>query len=312
MTDTAVADWSNYWQGRTAETAGAALVGSGAAIESDVDLAAIWEGIFAGEAPDTRVLDLACGAGTLLKHAAKAGITRLAGADISEAALEALKAAMPDVVTTVCPADDTPFEDGIFDLVVSQFGFEYAGAIDAAPEIARLLAPGGRFAAVVHMTDGAIAREVETRLQQAQAVIDTGFIPATKDMFTTIYAPRNDENMKRAIAAREAVRGPEAALADLGAQDGGFAAYLYDGAGKLHSNWAKYTAPDVNGWLDGMQLQIDAFIGRMQGMLDAALTKEEAEAVLGVLTGAGLQVSPAEPVALGGEEAAWLLKASRA
>jgi len=311
MTDTAAADWSNYWQGRTAETAGAALVGSGAAIESDAELAALWGEVFAGVQPETRVLDLACGAGTLLKLAAKAGITRLAGADISEAALEALKAAVPGAVTTVCPADDTPYEDGIFDLVVSQFGFEYAGALSAAQEISRLIAPGGRVAAVAHMTGGAIEREVTVRAEQARAVIKTGFIPATREMFTAMFAPRTDENMKVALAAREAVKGPEEALGELGARDGGFAAYLYEGAGKLYSNRTSYAIQDITGWLDGMQLQIDAFIGRMQGMIDAALSRDEAEAVLAVWAAAGCETSALAPVSLGGEEAAWLLKASR-
>ena len=139
MTNTTADDWSNYWRGRTAESSGAALVGAG--VESDAELSAFWQAVFSSASSEAQVLDLACGAGSALRHAADAGIRRIAGADISSDALKALEKAVPGAITTECSAADTPFEDGMFNYVVSQFGIEYAGLLAATKEAARLLAP---------------------------------------------------------------------------------------------------------------------------------------------------------------------------
>jgi len=90
MTDKTAQDWSNYWQGRAASEAGAALVGVGV---------------------------------------------------------------------------ETNQEIGSFDVVASQFGFEYADPIKAAGEAARLLKPDGQFLALAHSRDSAIEAEVSALLK---------------------------------------------------------------------------------------------------------------------------------------------------
>jgi len=65
MTDTQTQDWSNYWQGRVASESGVALVGAG--IETDAEIAAFWDGILSDLAQSAKVLDLACGAGWIIR-----------------------------------------------------------------------------------------------------------------------------------------------------------------------------------------------------------------------------------------------------
>jgi len=309
MTDTKAADWSNYWRGRTAEDAGAALVGAG--IEHDAELADFWRGVFGGAPASARVLDLACGAGSALKHAAAANISKLAGADISADALKALEKAVPGAVTTECSAASTPYEDGIFDFVVSQFGIEYAGLSAATKEAARLIAPGGTFTAIIHMTGGGIEQEVSGKLKEGEAIRDIQFIPLAKDMFRTIGSPRSPTNDAIAQKAAEAFRPAEQALSKLAAEQGGLAMHLYQGTGQLYQRRKNYALADIHGWLDAMGAEIDAYIGRMASMIEAASTDEEASAALAILEDAGCKTQPLETFQLGGKDAAWVMKAEK-
>ncbi len=52
--------------------------------------------------------------------------------------------------------EELPFPDGRFAAVISQFGFEYGSATDAASEICRVLAPGGKVGLLTHRQDGPI------------------------------------------------------------------------------------------------------------------------------------------------------------
>lgn len=67
-------DWSNYWQGRNAtdQASDEALVGVG--IENDAKLSEFWQECFSELKPEYEVLDMACGAGSVLKHAKKNGL----------------------------------------------------------------------------------------------------------------------------------------------------------------------------------------------------------------------------------------------
>ena len=309
MTDTKAADWSNYWRGRTGEQAGAALVGAG--IEDDAELAAFWSGVFAGADPSARVLDLACGAGSALKQAASSGLTRLAGADISTDALAVLQAAIPEAKICECSASDTPFEDGIFDIIVSQFGIEYAGLRETAGEVARLLAPGGQFAAIVHMQGGGIEHEVSARLSEGRAIQNSDFIPLARAVFTTAQQPRTEENLAQAKAAAEAFQPAEQALGKIAAVSGGLAAHLYQGAQQMYARVMNYELSDIIGWLEAMQGEVDAYVGRMSSMMDAAASEADARAALAVLEQAGCAVQPLERFQLGEQDAAWVLRATK-
>ncbi|MEU9669421.1 methyltransferase domain-containing protein [Streptomyces bobili] len=106
--------------------------------------------------PGATVLDLACGTGFAARAAAaQAGPTgRVAGADANEAMLKVAvdrhPRLYPDIEFTPAPADDLPYPDAAFDAVLCQQGAQFFPDLDAAlRETARVLRPGGRFAATV-------------------------------------------------------------------------------------------------------------------------------------------------------------------
>ena len=289
--DSAAADWGNYWQGRANE-AGAALVG----VERNAELDAFWAAEFADAPHEARVVDLGCGAGTVLRAASAAGLNRLVGVDVSAEAIAALSDAVPGATGVVGSADAPPLAEGSADVLTSQFGVEYSDVMKAAGRATALLAPGGRVVWVCHHADGAIAAEVRGHAAEARTLLDSGFVPRAKAVFRA-----GDAEFEEAAKAFGEAQDAVLALAKAGR---GMSAHLYAGTQQLWQRRKAYDAGDIDGWLDGMAGEITAYQGRMDSMLAAALDAETAEAVCQRL-GKGAELAT---LSLGGRTAAWVIR----
>lgn len=299
-------DWSQYWSGRAGQSSGEALTGK-VGVETDPEIAQFWTQALSGLPKSARFLDMACGAGSVIRRAHSLGLSDLTGADISPDAIATLKLEFDNVKGVVTSADHTPFNDGSFDVVTSQFGLEYAGALGAAKEISRILAPKGSFIALCHMQGGAIEREVSQKKSDADAIMDSGFIAASRELFKAAYG--TDE--AAFTAASQAFRVPQGKLLEIAKSRGGLAGHLYSGVQQLYTKVKNYAPKDVFGWLNGMEGEITAFQGRMGSMVEAALSREDADAISAELQSNGFTVEPMgvlsvrEPT----EEIAWIFQA---
>ncbi|NYJ06054.1 class I SAM-dependent methyltransferase [Petropleomorpha daqingensis] len=94
-----------------------------------------------GETP-RRVLDLGAGTGLLTERLVAAG-HEVVAVDPSAEMLAQLAARLPDVVLHVGAAEQIPLPDGEVDAVVAGQAAHWFDPASAAPEIARLLRPGG-------------------------------------------------------------------------------------------------------------------------------------------------------------------------
>jgi SAM-dependent methyltransferase len=97
-----------------------------------------------------RVLDVACGTGNLAIPAAKAG-AKVTGVDIAPNLLDQARARAIDEGLTIDfdpgDAEELPYEDASFDLVVTMFGAMFAPRPEVvARELIRVCRPGGRIA----------------------------------------------------------------------------------------------------------------------------------------------------------------------
>jgi ubiquinone/menaquinone biosynthesis C-methylase UbiE len=110
----------------------------------------------AGVGPGDHVLDVACGNGNAAIAAARAGAIAT-GVDITPELLDAARAVAPDVEWIEGDAQDLPFDDDSFDVVLSTFGCMFApDHRRTAAEIARVVRPGGRIAIASWTPEGSI------------------------------------------------------------------------------------------------------------------------------------------------------------
>ena len=152
--------WGEFWQ----RNSGGGTTGeSGSqrwdAIERAQQTA--WRGFIAGVSQNAAILDLATGDGRVLRWMkALRPDLHLTGIDLAPQ----LPPAPPGTETLGgISMDDLPFPDGRFHAVVSQFGFEYGDIKKTSAEIARVLAPGGTVALLMHRGDGTILEHNRAR-----------------------------------------------------------------------------------------------------------------------------------------------------
>lgn len=294
--------WSNYWKGRENGSTGA-LTG----VESDQELQAFWASALQDGPRERPLLDLACGAGTVLKQAANLGYQDLTGLDYSAEAIAVLKNDMPSVKTVTASASETGLDAGGYAMIVSQFGLEYAGAQAAFTEAARLCAADGKIITVMHMTGGAIEAEVKNHAAHCQTILDSAYIPSARAFFEGAYA--NDTEAGD-IAAKAMTQARDVMTKVIIPDEHSLAAHLMAGASELWSKRANYILSDITGWLDGMQAEVEAYHARMTAMLNAALDEEAVSACADFLRTKGFKVDTA-PLSLSGHDAAWTLHAQR-
>src|SRR3984957_16977467 len=117
-----------------------------------------WAGVRSGQ----RVLDVACGTGVVSVTAARLG-AKVTGLDLTPELLERArhnsKVANVEVEWREGDAEKLPFDDGAFDVVLSQFGHIFAPRPNLAiAEMLRVLKPGGTVAFSTWPPDQLIGR----------------------------------------------------------------------------------------------------------------------------------------------------------
>jgi SAM-dependent methyltransferase len=100
---------------------------------------------------DARLLDLACGTGEALRILHDQGFTRLFGVDVT--ADEDLSRE-PWLELRAAPAQQIPYEDGAFDVVLCMHSLHHLGGLEgvraSVQEARRVLRPGGKLALLDH------------------------------------------------------------------------------------------------------------------------------------------------------------------
>lgn len=131
------------------------------------DAVAFAVGGSAGHDPVRRVLDLAAGTGLLTEKLVTAGHDVLA-VEPAEGMLAKLAERLPSVTACVGTAEAIPLPDGDVDVVTAGQAAHWFDPATAAPELVRVLRPGGAVSFVWNMRDDRMAwsRELDALLAQ--------------------------------------------------------------------------------------------------------------------------------------------------
>jgi ubiquinone/menaquinone biosynthesis C-methylase UbiE len=151
----------------------------------------------AGIGSGDHVLDVACGTGVLAREASKrvGPEGSVTGLDLNEGMLAVAKRVQPDVDWRQGDAAALPFEDGYYDVVVSQFALMYfPERVAALREMWRVLKPGGRLAvaswASFEKAQGyrVLAEIAERRTNaEAAAILRSPFVLGEVDELLSLY-----------------------------------------------------------------------------------------------------------------------------
>jgi SAM-dependent methyltransferase len=314
-----IAAWEGYW--RHTQAAAAHRAGG----PQEAVLEHYWTTLFervTANRQALRVLDVACGNGVVCGYLQSvldrlgpgAPVVTALGLDGSTAALEDLRRHRPRVLPVAADVRRIPFRDACFDLVFSQFGFEYGGA-DAVLEAARTVAPGGTLAALLHLRDGGIYRECALNLRAIEAM--HGLLPRARETLAAGIAasrgegPRTafveaDRRFVPALAAVEAVfRAHGTGVA------GGVVHRLYTDIGHIYRSLGRYAGAEVDAWLDAMSAEMETYRQRMTAMLSVALDAVQMQAITTRLEAAGMGVLDCGTLAMAGADSGWTLVARR-
>ena len=315
-------DWDAYWRnaGSTAEKKDGG--------PQDEALERFWLKFFTQIYPalhtGTRLLDIACGNGAVVRFARVAAEPvensglNIYGLDVSASAIRLMCKRYPGTFGIAAEAALLPFQNDAFDLVMSQFGVEYAGP-DAFNEVARIIKPGGIFAAVLHLRDGAIYRECTANLEAINGMRRSNLLSSFEGLFRAAQAVQRGLGGKEMFHNADKVfAGAVAASENVlqhwgkGAADG-MLFRIYSDIAHMYRRFRNYDPDEVVNWISLMSNDLDTFAGRMSSMLKAALDAPAVDRLIAQLTSGGFTVQTHEILHMGrlSVPAAWTVVAQK-
>lgn len=291
-------------------------------------LAEHWLGWLARHVPQgARVLDLGTGNGALPRWLLQACPTlplHCDGVDVVPvhpawvANLPAAQRAQLQFHAGVSAAQ-LPFESGRYDLVLSQYGLEYAGWPHALPEALRMLAPGGRLALALHHAASRPARLAHEEIRHAQWLLQSGWLDAATQMAQALSLLGSESGRQalarepRWAAVRQQFDRWQQDLRELG-DDSVCPDLLYDA-----QHWctqafrvsAEQGAGAGQAAMVRLSQQVQDTQARLQDLLAHVLDEAQFQTVCQQVAEAGLTVHEARSLHDGGHLMGWWLSAQR-
>lgn len=197
--------WTRYWASGALHSCDGSF-----ALQGEGAIAAFWRAVFTNAPAQGHLLDLGTGNGGLMLAASKAlQGWRLTGVDLSRPTLPWLDARRNRgriQLFAETRMEQVPLPSGAINLLVSQFGIEYADHQQVVREALRLLAPGGRLALVVHHAESVVTQVAADELRALNLLAaDDGLLAATALVLPHMAALRDGQPPgPAAYAAREA------------------------------------------------------------------------------------------------------------
>jgi len=164
--------WSNYWLSGKPSTFGGLDD-----LLSNPALSDLWRK-YLGSRLGSHVLEIGCGNGALTRFLPSVdGVAerKVQAIDIAKLSSE-LRAVEGVTFHEETAAENLPFDDGVFDSVVSQFGFEYADFNPAVKELARVCKADATVTFISHHRSSWLCRDSFDILRQVLAIEESAIL----------------------------------------------------------------------------------------------------------------------------------------
>lgn len=278
--------WRDYWREERLAACVPESPEAAAAIEAH------WTACFARLPDAARVLDVATGNGVLALwavRAARAAGRRLSvtGVDLASIDPPRFVQAHRDELECVAFHGDTaaerlPFDNGSFDVVVSQYGLEYAQLAPALAEAARVLVSGGELHWLAHDPQSSVVTAGREKLRQIDLLLADRGPFACMEAFLRAHA----QQRRAARATRELTEALREAEAYCKARPDAtllrqLCGAILDTANQLE----KYHPDDVRRWLDENRRRLQGQRQRTRDLQRSCLSPARAEQVERILGG---------------------------
>lgn len=272
MADSASA-WTHYWQTGQAHSCINTQTSDGA------ELAGIWGELALTLKGGARVLDLATGNGAvaelLVTRNPELHITGIDHADIAPAKSQVSYLGNVDITKL-------PFADKSFDVVTSQFGFEYAAQTAAAREAARVLADGGRLCFLLHHPHSAIVESNSHKIPEIEGLLSPdGLLDQCRDCLNDELSFADLENAGQAYLASNRHRSRQ------------ISGQVFEAIGTLF-DLKQRTPALAQSQLAALVARITDEGDRLRQMRDAAVSEAQVNDLIGTFADAGITLEAPE------------------
>ena len=288
--------WDSYWEGAKNSNAFAADT------LHEEKLSQCWDRFFNKMFQNVQkptVLDVASGNGAVVSSAMKQssmlGLTSMSlnSIDVSERAIESIENRFSNVNATIADACHLPFNDRSIDIVVSQFGIEYAGE-KAFIEASRVLSDNGRLMLFSHMEGSGIYQQCTRQLDVIQQFDDTKILSLAQKVFEIGFAitsgAASAEEFHQADARlAPAVEEAKVILSKCKSESiGASLGKIFQDIAYMYPQIENYDPEQVLNWFKNITRGIQAFRYRMEAMLNAALDESQIARIKALLINEGL------------------------
>jgi len=296
--------WNHYWH---SDRIASCLDGAGAR-NYDESVSAGWRAFFADLPARSRILDLCTGngavailaAGTSLASAKAFDIVAVDQADIDPPAF--LSRHQPELAIIAfrpgTRVEGLPFADHSFGVVVSQFGIEYSDLPVALIELGRVIAAGGRTRLVLHAAEGLVSADARKVIEDADFLLATVDLPgAARRCFVDVTAAERTANAGEAAhrQARESLDAFEAALAQTARRiPAATDSHMLRNCGAVlldtFKRHARLEVDQLVAKAEEVRTNILHHRGRLQALVDAAVSRDDLGEIAERLRGAGAEL----------------------
>ena len=314
-------EWSRFWQRGNLTTFEGHFRDN-----YDAEIRDFWWAEFARLADGACIVDLATGNGAVAllaaqyarEHAQRFHITGVDSATIEAARVVAARPALAQDLAAISlrgggPLEAPGLEAGSAHLVTSQYGFEYGDTAAGSVEAARILAPGGRLAMVVHHDQSAILAQAKEGLAQvAMCLNEERFVrlaPRMVKLFRGLKPGRQrgglawtpgaekvrDELMAAAGRLERHARQPEAQR-----KDAGFIEFMVPAVLQLLERSRALSPQQLEQAWREIEAEAETYRLRMADLVSAARSEAGIAELGGQLAAAGMENVAVAPLSYGG------------